>query len=422
MSISVKCQCGMTFQAKPELAGKRVKCGSCKAPILIPQSGQSTGPPPSSTSEVFVACQCGQQFKVATQYAGQQVNCPKCQVSLTVPGGASPPSPSTGFPVLDGGGNPKTRQPQAPIPNQSGFSPPASRDVPAPPKLSQSNFKSGDSCPFPGMLIELLLPLFKDRSDPNKERFTQLHYQLFGIGYCVFAGSIFLNTVITLFRSNPPLDQAVFTLLGILAAMILLVGLHFATHWALSLSPSIMKNPMYSISSERHLHIMATPLMLTGIGVAIYGFLGLYEGFKGSSDSSVILTAGLSIGGGLALIVLTLRSVLNPAQVGVREDSSATFAETILGMSAVFSRAPLYSAQLIYPISLGILAIGSVLALFIQLTANPILIVAVLSLVSVGAVGTLFPIIAYVIAFSGMLTIELLQAIFEIRRNTKSSK
>jgi hypothetical protein len=48
--------------------------------------------------------------------------------------------------------------------------------------------------------------------------------------------------------------------------------------------------------------------------------------------------------------------------------------------------------------------------------------VAVLSLVSVGAVGTLFPIIAYVIAFSGMLTIELLQAIFEIRRNTKSSK
>ena len=129
MSISVKCQCGMTFQAKPELAGKRVKCGSCKAPILIPQSGQSTGPPPSTTSEVFVACQCGQQFKVATQYAGQQVNCPKCQVSLTVPGGASPPSPSTGFPVLDGGGNPKTRQPQAPIPNQSGFSPPASRDV-----------------------------------------------------------------------------------------------------------------------------------------------------------------------------------------------------------------------------------------------------------------------------------------------------
>ena len=88
MSISVKCQCGMTFQAKPELAGKRVKCGSCKAPILIPQSGQSTGPPPSSTSEVFVACQCGQQFKVATQYAGQQVNCPKCQVSLPVPGGA----------------------------------------------------------------------------------------------------------------------------------------------------------------------------------------------------------------------------------------------------------------------------------------------------------------------------------------------
>jgi len=36
MSIAVKCECGSKFQAKDELAGKRVKCPSCQSPLVIP--------------------------------------------------------------------------------------------------------------------------------------------------------------------------------------------------------------------------------------------------------------------------------------------------------------------------------------------------------------------------------------------------
>lgn len=36
MAIQVTCQCGKSFNAKPELAGRRVKCPACGSPLQIP--------------------------------------------------------------------------------------------------------------------------------------------------------------------------------------------------------------------------------------------------------------------------------------------------------------------------------------------------------------------------------------------------
>ncbi|MBI1248885.1 hypothetical protein GC197_13720 [bacterium] len=49
MSIAVECLCGKRFQAKPELAGKRVKCPACGSAIDIPDAAESSAtasPPP----------------------------------------------------------------------------------------------------------------------------------------------------------------------------------------------------------------------------------------------------------------------------------------------------------------------------------------------------------------------------------------
>lgn len=44
MSIPVTCTCGQSFRAKPELAGKRVKCPTCGSVLQIPMPAQPTQP------------------------------------------------------------------------------------------------------------------------------------------------------------------------------------------------------------------------------------------------------------------------------------------------------------------------------------------------------------------------------------------
>ncbi len=46
MSIPVTCTCGQSFRAKPELAGKRVKCPTCGSVLQIPQPAQPAQPAP----------------------------------------------------------------------------------------------------------------------------------------------------------------------------------------------------------------------------------------------------------------------------------------------------------------------------------------------------------------------------------------
>ena len=287
-------------------------------------------------------------------------------------------------------------------------------------------------CPFPGALVESLIPLFKDRSDPDKQRFNESHYRTFGLGYCVIFVVVLVNVIIQITKSELDVSFLAMTLLGLFLFAAVLTCLHFATHWSLVLSRSVLQNPIYKVSSERHLHIISTPFILLGIGSLGFGGLALYESIGRSFDTGVFsyssrqmegfFYAAAQIAVGFVSLFVILRSILNPAHVGVNVDSSATFAETILGVSAVVSRAPLYSCEMIYPFSMVTSVIAITSTFLLQFVESALFRVNLVSLLSIGVAGVIFPLLAYVIAFSGMLTIEFLQAIFEIRRNTKPSE
>ena len=78
MSILATCQCGASFRAKPELAGKRVKCPSCGHPFSVPR-------PEAAAAPIRVACRCGQAFQAKPELAGRRVKCPACGQPLTIP-------------------------------------------------------------------------------------------------------------------------------------------------------------------------------------------------------------------------------------------------------------------------------------------------------------------------------------------------
>lgn len=86
MAIIAACNCGKSFKAKPELAGKRVKCPSCGESIQIPvASGVAPMENAAATSPIAVTCQCGKSFKAPPKLAGKQVVCPACKSAVSIP-------------------------------------------------------------------------------------------------------------------------------------------------------------------------------------------------------------------------------------------------------------------------------------------------------------------------------------------------
>lgn len=92
MSIQATCTCGGTFKVKSELAGKRVKCPECGGAFTVPESGAHApghDDSPRSAHKVgektAVSCQCGCSFKAPSKLAGKRVACPSCQAPLTIP-------------------------------------------------------------------------------------------------------------------------------------------------------------------------------------------------------------------------------------------------------------------------------------------------------------------------------------------------
>ena len=51
MPIKVTCQCGQSFNAKDELAGKAVKCPKCQQPLRIPAASASASAPAKSAQK-----------------------------------------------------------------------------------------------------------------------------------------------------------------------------------------------------------------------------------------------------------------------------------------------------------------------------------------------------------------------------------
>lgn len=82
MSINATCTCGAQFKAKPELAGKRVKCPTCGQAFIVPK-------PQSASDLIRVACGCGKALQVKTAFAGKRVKCPACGQAVAVPSPSS---------------------------------------------------------------------------------------------------------------------------------------------------------------------------------------------------------------------------------------------------------------------------------------------------------------------------------------------
>lgn len=74
MPIKVACQCGASFAAKDELAGKAVRCPKCKQPLRIP--APAAAPAQASASAL------DDLFDEAGIGAKQGPSCPKCNAEL----------------------------------------------------------------------------------------------------------------------------------------------------------------------------------------------------------------------------------------------------------------------------------------------------------------------------------------------------
>lgn len=78
MSIKATCTCGAEFKAKPELAGKRVKCPTCGQAFTVPK-------PQAAADLMRITCQCGKSMRAKRELAGKRVKCPACGGVVQVP-------------------------------------------------------------------------------------------------------------------------------------------------------------------------------------------------------------------------------------------------------------------------------------------------------------------------------------------------
>ena len=88
MVIAFTCSCGKRLQAKPELAGKKVKCPGCQALVAIPAAK-----PTPSAAVTSLTCKCGRKLQVKGAAPGKRVKCPGCQGIVQIPGAVKSTAP-----------------------------------------------------------------------------------------------------------------------------------------------------------------------------------------------------------------------------------------------------------------------------------------------------------------------------------------
>lgn len=92
MPIPVTCSCGKSIAAPSKFAGKKVKCPSCKQPLVVPSkngksaSGKGKSSANGSSSSIRASCSCGKSFKAPAKAAGKKVRCPACKQPVKIPG------------------------------------------------------------------------------------------------------------------------------------------------------------------------------------------------------------------------------------------------------------------------------------------------------------------------------------------------
>lgn len=110
MSITFKCGCGKRYQVRDEFAGRRSKCQSCGATLVVPKPQESgvaaqlddlsandfgfpeDRPVPTPSPRIKVSCQCGQQLSAKANLAGKTAKCPKCGSAVRIPSSQALPS------------------------------------------------------------------------------------------------------------------------------------------------------------------------------------------------------------------------------------------------------------------------------------------------------------------------------------------
>src|SRR6185295_15913945 len=100
MSIAFKCtSCGRGLRANPEMAGKRTKCPGCATVLTIPGAEAPTAAvkpaaaktsPAAAPAGAVLACEtCGTKVRAKPEWAGKAIKCPNCQSRIQVPGAAA---------------------------------------------------------------------------------------------------------------------------------------------------------------------------------------------------------------------------------------------------------------------------------------------------------------------------------------------
>ena len=93
--IAFSCpKCGKQFHLKPEFAGRKTQCSTCKAPLVVPAPDQTLAyavPPEETIAPVvsqriaFSCAKCGMKFSLKLEFAGRATKCPTCKEALVVP-------------------------------------------------------------------------------------------------------------------------------------------------------------------------------------------------------------------------------------------------------------------------------------------------------------------------------------------------
>lgn len=125
MALLASCSCGKSFQAKPELAGKTVKCPSCGSAMKIPAAQAAatnaagakkpaTAAAAPAAASIRVACTCGKAFAAKAELAGKRVKCPGCGEAIAIPAngnGAKPTAAVKRPPAMPAGLDPLASDP-----------------------------------------------------------------------------------------------------------------------------------------------------------------------------------------------------------------------------------------------------------------------------------------------------------------------
>jgi DNA-directed RNA polymerase subunit RPC12/RpoP len=149
MSIAFKCTtCGRGLRANPDMVGKRTKCPGCATVLTIPgpEAPAPAAAPaktsPTAANGTVIACEaCGTKIRAKPEWAGKAIKCPKCQGRISVPAAAAaspikaapakkpaPPPPEEAFEDEDAGGMADG--------NDEAEAPPARKKAAAPKKKS----------------------------------------------------------------------------------------------------------------------------------------------------------------------------------------------------------------------------------------------------------------------------------------------